>query len=115
MYYGGERGRTAVRGTEQEQLAHCLPELEGAFPGLRQSLTGKMELAAWPSNPFIGASYSCFSVGQATQFSGAAAAPVRNLFFAGEHCSIDYWGFMNGGAETGRLVARTMLKKMRVR
>ena len=89
VYYGGERGRTAVRGTEQEQLAHCLPELEGAFPGLRQSLTGKMELAAWPSNPFIGASYSCFSVGQATQFSGAAAAPVRNLFFAGEHCSID--------------------------
>ncbi len=114
VYYGGERGRTAGRGTEQEQLAHCLPELEGAFPGLRQSLTGNMELAPWPSNPFVAASYSCFGVGQVTKFTGAAATPVRNLFFAGEHCSIDYWGFMNGGAETGRLVAKTMLKKMRV-
>ncbi len=111
VFYGGERGKNAGRGSEQEQLAYCLPELEGAFPGSRQQLTGKMEVAAWPSNPFIGASYSCFSVGQATRFTGAAFAPVRNLHFAGEHCSINYWGFMNGGAETGRMAAKSVLKK----
>lgn len=114
VFYGGEKGRTAARGSEQEQLAHCLPELESAFAGTRKSLTGKMEVAPWPSNPFVGASYSCFSVGQVTTFTGMAAEPVRNLFFAGEHCSIDYWGFMNGGAETGRKTARQVLKKMRV-
>jgi len=115
IFYGGEKGKTATRGTEQEQLAFCLPELEAAFAGTRPSLTGKMELASWPSNPLVGASYSCFSVGQVTSFTGAAAEPVRNLFFAGEHCSIDYWGFMNGGAETGRKTARSILKKMHVR
>ncbi len=114
VYYGGERGKNAVRGSEQAQLDYCLPELEGAFPGTRQQLTGKMEVAAWPGNPFVGASYSCFSVGQATKFTGAAFAPVRNLHFAGEHCSIDYWGFMNGGAETGRKVAKAVLKYRRV-
>ncbi len=111
VYYGGERGKNAVRGSEQAQLDYCLPELDAVFPGSRQQLTGKMEVAAWPSHPFVGASYSCFSVGQATRFTGAAFAPVRNLHFAGEHCSIDYWGFMNGGAETGRKVAKSVLKK----
>ncbi|MEO6038747.1 MAG: FAD-dependent oxidoreductase [Saprospiraceae bacterium] len=115
IFYGGEAGKKAVRGTEQAQLDHCLPELEGAFAGTRSSLTGKMELAPWPSNPFVGASYSCFSVGQVNAFTGAAGAPLRNLFFAGEHCSIDYWGFMNGGAETGRKTAKAVLKKMHVR
>ncbi len=115
IYYGGDQARKAVRGTEQEQLTACLPELEGAFTGTRQNLTGKMELATWPSNPLVGASYSCFSVGQVTAFTGAAAEPVRSLFFAGEHCSIDYWGFMNGGAESGRKTAKLVLKKMRVR
>ena len=115
VFYGGERGKSAGRGSEQAQLEYCLPQLEGAFPGSRQQLTGQMEVAAWPSNPFVMASYSCFSVGQATRFTGAAFAPVRNLHFAGEHCSMDYWGFMNGGAETGRKVAHQLSKRKYVR
>jgi monoamine oxidase len=31
------------------------------------------------------------------------------VFFAGEHCSVDYQGFMNGGAETGRLAAEKII------
>ena len=114
-FFGGEKGRTAARGTENEQLAYVLPQLEGAFPGTKASLTGKMELAHWPGNPFVKASYSCFAVGQATAFEGAAFEPVRNLYFAGEHCSADFWGFMNGGAESGRKAAGKILKKMRIR
>jgi len=114
-FFGGRRGKAAVRGTEQAQLEYALPALEGAFPGAKASLTGKMELAAWPANPFVKASYSCFMPGQITDFGGAAIAPVRCLYFAGEHCSADYWGFMNGAAETGRLAAEKVLKKMRVR
>jgi len=41
--------------------------------------------------------------------------PLRRLYFAGEHCSADYWGFMNGAAETSRSVAEKVLKRMRVR
>lgn len=114
-YFGGNRGLAARRGTEQEQLDYVLPALDGAFPGARASLTGKMELATWPSNPFVKASYSCFKPGQLTAFEGAAYAPVRRLYFAGEHCSTDYWGFMNGAAETGRKVAKLVLKKVRVK
>ena len=113
-FFGGDRGKNAARGTEKEQLAHILPVLDGAFPNTGASLTGKMELAHWPANPFVKASYSCFGIGQATAFEGAALEPVRRLYFAGEHCSTEYWGFMNGAAETGRSAAEKVLKKMRV-
>ena len=54
VFYGGEKGKNALRGTELEQLGFCLPELEGAFAGTRQSLTGKMELAPWPAIRSLG-------------------------------------------------------------
>ncbi len=114
-YYGGERGKNAARGTEAEQLSHIMPALDAAVPGTKAALTGKMELAHWTANPFIRGSYSCLKPGQVTAFDGVAFDPVRRLYFAGEHCSTDFWGFMNGGAETGRKVADKVLKKMRVR
>jgi monoamine oxidase len=42
-------------------------------------------------------------------FSGQEGEPVGNLYFAGEHCSRDFQGFMNGGAMTGRLAAAAIL------
>jgi monoamine oxidase len=114
-YYGGNRAVQAAKGTEKEQLDYILNDLEGAFPGTQKNLTGKMELAHWPGNPFIKASYSCFKAGQVMEFEGQAAKPVRNLYFAGEHTSIDYWGFMNGAAESGRIAAGKVLKKMGVK
>ncbi len=112
-YYGGEHGKNAARGTEQQQLEYALPTLEAAFPGMRGSLTGKMELAHWTGNPFIRGSYSCLKPGQVTGFEGAAFEPVHQLYFAGEHTSTDFWGFMNGGAETGRMAAEKVLRKIK--
>ena len=114
-FLGGERGLAAARGTEQMMLDQFMPQLEGAFRGSQASLTGKTEVAHWPGNPFVRGSYSCFRPGQVGRFEGAAAAPVRRLYFAGEHCSTEYWGFMNGAAESGRKVAEQVLKRMRVR
>jgi monoamine oxidase len=37
---------------------------------------------------------------------------VGNILFAGEHCSNDHFGYMNGAAETGRLAAESILKKL---
>lgn len=40
--------------------------------------------------------------------------PVGKLFFAGEHCSYDFQGYMNGGAETGRWAAEAMAEKIKL-
>ena len=50
--------------------------------------------------------------GQYTSIAGAEFEPVGNLYFAGEHTSLDYQGYMNGGAETGRRAAEGILEKL---
>jgi monoamine oxidase len=38
--------------------------------------------------------------------------PVGNLYFAGEHCSADFQGYMEGAAETGVNAAMMVLKAL---
>ncbi|WP_262920637.1 FAD-dependent oxidoreductase [Hymenobacter sp. 5516J-16] len=40
---------------------------------------------------------------------------MGNLFFAGEHCSAWYQGFMNGAAETGRMAASDVQAALRTK
>ncbi|NJK55911.1 MAG: FAD-dependent oxidoreductase [Pleurocapsa sp. SU_5_0] len=35
-----------------------------------------------------------------------------NLIFAGEHFSDEFYGYMNGGAQTGRLAAQVITAKI---
>jgi monoamine oxidase len=51
-------------------------------------------------------------VGQYTSFAGAEQETYQRLFFAGEHCSLDYQGYMNGGAATGREAAEGILEML---
>jgi monoamine oxidase len=41
------------------------------------------------------------------------ATPIGDVYFAGEHCSVDFQGYMNGAAETGRVAAETILEKVK--
>jgi monoamine oxidase len=66
----------------------------------------------WPSHPFTKCGYSAWRVGQYTTIAGSEMERVGNLFFAGEHTSYNFQGFMNGGAETGRRAAENILKKI---
>ena len=56
--------------------------------------------------PWTKGSYSCYKPGQWTTIAGAEGLPVGNLFFAGEHCSYDFQGYMNGAAQSGADTAR---------
>jgi monoamine oxidase len=112
VFLGGETAKQATQGSENNLRDLYLPVLEKAFQGSTEAFTGKMELANWSKNPFVKASYSSRSVGQFSQFTHKIGLPVRNLFFVGEHCSHDHWGFMNGAAETGRLAAEQIIEKI---
>jgi monoamine oxidase len=82
--------------------------LDAVFPGIEARFTGRVKRFHWASVPYALGSYSCYLVGQYTTIAGAEGRRVGNLFFAGEHCSTAYQGFMNGGAETGRIAARAI-------
>ncbi|MBS1759994.1 MAG: FAD-dependent oxidoreductase [Bacteroidetes bacterium] len=89
----------------QKTVAGFVNELDKIFIGSKEKFVGKHVFANWIDFPYTQGSYSCYKLGQWTTISGKEIEPVGNFFFAGEHCSSDFQGFMNGGAETGRRVA----------
>jgi monoamine oxidase len=55
-------------------------------------------------------SYACWKVGQYTKFAGYEGVAQGACHFAGEHCSVNFQGFMEGGAQEGARAAREIIK-----
>ncbi len=108
VYLGGSRGSQLGTGSVQSKAIQYLPLLNQIFPGAVLRYNGNAERFHWPTHPYTLGSYACYKTGQWTSIGGAETEPVGQLFFAGEHCSADYQGYMNGGAETGRKAARAI-------
>lgn len=112
FYSGGKAAMEVGKGTPKEQAERLMPGLEKAYPGVTAIQSGAYQRFHWPTHEFTKAAYACYKPGQWTSIAGAEIKPVGNLFFAGEHCSYDFQGFMNGGAETGRRAAEAILEKL---
>ncbi len=109
-FNGGRRGLEAGSGTATSQSDLFLKSLENVFPGISRTRNGRDQRFDWPGNPFTKGSYAAYKPGQWTSIHGAEGLPIGNLFFAGEHCSLEFQGFMNGGAESGKKAAGEILK-----
>lgn len=114
-FTGGNATTELGRGTSQAQATRLLASLDKAFPGIAGEFTGVAERFFWPTHPFTRASYACYKPGQWTTIANAEGKRVGNLYFAGEHCSYDFQGFMNGGAETGEAAGMAIAKRVRGR
>ncbi len=112
LYSGGAAGVQVGSGTPEDQAGRLLPGLERIFPGTGPARNGSAARFHWPSYEFTRGSYACYRPGQWTTIAGAEGRPEGNLYFAGEHCSRDYQGFMNGAAQTGRLAAAAILARL---
>jgi len=91
-----------------------LSQLEPVFPGITQQWNGRATLDVPLSDPLLLGSYSYWKVGQYTQFSGYEKArqpdpTTGKCHFAGEHCSQDFQGYMEGGASEGARAAGEIL------
>lgn len=92
-----------------------LSQIEPVFPGITKQWNGRATLDVPLTNPFLLGSYSYWKVGQYTQFSGYEKARQPDIVtgkchFAGEHCSQDFQGFMEGGASEGARAANEILQ-----
>lgn len=86
-----------------------LKKLETVFPGITAQWNGKATLSTPFRDPLLNCSYSYWKPGQYTGFSGYEGVPQGNIHFAGEHCSQDFQGFMEGGAKEGIRAAEEIL------
>ncbi|MDX6491489.1 MAG: hypothetical protein QOD43_1734, partial [Gaiellaceae bacterium] len=90
-----------------------LGRLETVFPGISKQWTGKATLSTPWRDPLLNCSYSYWKVGQYVGFSGYEGAAQRNIHFAGEHCSQDFQGYMEGGAMEGARAANEILAALK--
>jgi len=62
----------------------------------------------WQQEPGIGGAYAFYRPGQWFEVRPALLRPHRRVFFAGEHLSDDWQGFMEGAVETGEAAAEDL-------
>jgi monoamine oxidase len=86
-----------------------LRQIENVYPGISRQWNGRASLSVPALDPNLGLSYSYWKVGQYHTFSGYEGVRQGNIHFAGEHCSQDFQGYMEGGAEEGARAAGEIL------
>lgn len=91
-----------------------LSQIEPVFPGISKLWNGRATLDVPRIDPNLLGSYSYWKVGQYTLFSGYEGARQPDIktgkcHFAGEHCSTNFQGFMEGGAEEGARAAQEII------
>lgn len=100
--------------SDSEQVQHyaqqCLQELERVLPGISSHYTGVAALSYPTGDPYLCGSYSCWGVGQYTLFAGYESVRQGPIHFAGEHCSVRWQGFMEGGAREGMRAAQEIIR-----
>lgn len=90
-----------------------LDQIEPVYPGLTSRWDRRATLSLPHLDPNLNCSYSYWQVGQYTTIAGREGLRQGNVHFAGEHTSIDFQGWMEGGAITGVRAANEILDDLK--
>jgi monoamine oxidase len=104
-FTGAEYAETFAFGPPSARARLFAAQFEPVVPGFSRRLTGRATVDAWSTNPFSLGSYSAWKVGQVTTWAGVEGEPEGNVFFCGEHTSIENQGYLEGAVETGQRAA----------
>ncbi|MBW4502025.1 MAG: FAD-dependent oxidoreductase [Scytonema hyalinum WJT4-NPBG1] len=111
-FTGGQKSLPLGLRSPESQAQKLLSQLENIFPGMSSVRQGQPICAYWRREPYTQGSYACYLVGQWTTIAGAEQEQVGKLFFAGEHCSQKFQGYMEGGCRTGEMAAVQILRSL---
>lgn len=123
FFLGGNQV-TAARSDRPRSLGkQFIQELQEIIPGAKTAATNQFLQTQWSQDPFTQGAYTNFKPGQLLEFeeflyiesddsAEAQTVNVNNLVFAGEQFSDEFYGFMNGAAQTGRLAAEVVTKRI---
>ena len=123
FFVGGREVEAVQAGSATEQLERMLPPFAHFVPGAEEAATGQVVRTHWTKSRRTRGGYTSFQPGQLTRFGDwlwiesdnleeRQEVHVGNLVFAGEHVSDEFYGFMNGAAQTGRLAAEFVLRQI---
>jgi monoamine oxidase len=100
---------TSKIATVQADAAKFLAQAEPVFNGLTEQWNGKSTQGIPHLDPNFKCSYSHWKTGQYTTIRGYEKVSQGRVFFAGEHTSLAFQGFMEGGAAEGQRAATEIL------
>lgn len=112
VFGGGDFSDMVFREKDEKLVNQFLPDLDTIYPGTKKAFSKKTMKFCWVSNPYSKAAYSAFKTGQWSTIAGWEAVPVEQIYFAGEHVSSNFQGYMNGAAQTGRMAVELMMKSI---
>ncbi len=111
-FTGGPKAAEVAEMGEDVRKAAYSKELEQLYPGYKAGVKEARPML-WPKEPWTLAGYSFPAPGQVTTVARKLHEGIGRLHFAGEHTSMAFAGYMNGGLESGRRVARQIVEKNR--
>lgn len=100
---------TAASATVRQDARRFLRQVDPVYPGLDAVWNGLSTQGLPHLDPNMKCSYSYFKIGQYETIAGYERVRQGNVFFAGEHCSFDFQGFMEGAAQEGTRAGEEML------
>jgi len=101
FFNGGYEGRVLSRVDLSVQRAGLIEVLNRVFPGVRSAAKAENVLVTWADEPFARGGYALYAPGQVTTMRGCEGVREGNLYFAGEHTSLDAQGYMEGAVRSG--------------
>ena len=114
--FGGGNFADWVQLTKKEDLTRkLLPALDTIYKGAASSYNGRSVKFCWADNPYSKAGYSAFKTGQWSTLAGWEGQSLGQVYFAGEHVSREFQGYMNGAAQTGRIAAEAIAASLHSR
>lgn len=99
---------TIQRPGTRRDAERALEQLSPVYPGL--DFNGRATQSLPHLSPLFRSSYSFYEVGQYVAFAGYERVRQGGVLFCGEHTSIDYQGFMEGGATEGARAGEELLE-----
>ena len=123
FYHGGNDVERAGSYSLGNYGVKLLETLDSAVPNLKSAASSQFVRTNWSQDPYARGAYTNFQPGQLSQFAEffyieSDIAKERqnlafgNLVFAGEQFSDEFYGYMNGGAQTGRLAAEVIAQRI---
>jgi monoamine oxidase len=121
FFLGGNEVDVVSSASARQVGTAFVQKLDLFLPGLKAEVGDRFHRTQWVKDPFVRGAYTTFKPGQYTEFSkylyiesddpeAQQNVHVGRLVFAGEHLSDDFYGYMNGAVQTGRLAAATLLR-----
>lgn len=116
-FLGGDEVARAESEAPSALAARFAASAAPAIPGLIEAATGPFSRTNWHAQALTMGAYCNYAPGQLTRFAhllcveekGERQVPhAGRIYFAGEHLSDAFPGYMNGGAQTGRMAAEAI-------